>query len=100
MIKHIVLWRLRDEAGGRPKAENAERLKAAIEGLRERVPGIRHLEVGVDFEGSAAAWDLALYSEFDTLEALDAYQVHPEHEKVRQFVAEVTQERAVVDYEV
>jgi hypothetical protein len=100
MIKHIVLWRLAEEAAGHTKADNAERLKAAIEGLRERVPGIRHLEVGIDVEGSAAAWDLALYSEFDTQEALDAYQVHPEHQKVRELVLEATSERAVVDYEV
>jgi hypothetical protein len=100
VIKHIVFWKLADEALGATKAENIERLKVAVEGLRGTVPGIRHLEVGVDLERSDSAWDLALYSEFDSRGDLNAYQVHPEHVKVAHLVAQVRTDRAVVDYEV
>lgn len=98
MIKHIVLWKLAEEADGHSRAENLRRMKSAIEAMRDVVPGIVELEVGIDFEGSDAAWDIALYSAFQTREALDAYQVHPEHEKVKQLVAAVRTDRAVVDY--
>ena len=100
MIKHIVFWRLAEESDGHTKAENLARMKAAIEGMRETVPGIVDLEVGIDFERSAAAWDIALLSAFESREALDAYQAHPEHDKVRKLVGGVVSERAVVDYEV
>ena len=99
MIKHIVFWKLADEADGHTKAENLERMRVAIEAMLETVPGIVELEVGIDFEGSDAAWDVALYSAFETREALDAYQAHPAHEKVKELVARIRTDRAVVDYE-
>jgi hypothetical protein len=100
MIKHIVLWKLAEEAEGYSKAENLARMKVGLEAMRETIPGIVELEVGVDFERSAAAWDIALYSVFETREDLDAYQVHPEHLKVKVLFGGVVAERAIVDYEV
>jgi hypothetical protein len=90
MVKHLVFWRLKGNALGATKAENALRIKREAEALSDVVPGVRHLEVGIDIEGSSAAWDIALYSEFDSREALDAYQAHPEHIKVRDLVVEAT----------
>jgi len=98
-VKHIVLWKLKDEAEGAKKAENARRIKERLEALRGRIPGLRHLEVGVNFEPSAAAYDVALYSELDSRAALDAYQVHPEHKAVADFIGKVREARVVVDYE-
>lgn len=100
MIVHMVLWKLADEALGADKAANAARLKREIEALRDKVPGVGRLDVGVGIEGSDAAWDLALYAEFDTPADLVAYQAHPEHEKVKELLAQVRTDRAVVDYEV
>lgn len=100
MIKHIVVWRLKDEALGAGKAENLVRAKAAIESLRESVPYVRHLEAGVDIRADHDPSDLVIYSEFDTLEDLQAYQVHPEHVRVAQLIGEMRETRAVVDYEV
>ncbi|WP_317623581.1 Dabb family protein [Chlorobium limicola] len=53
----------------------------------------------MDFAGSAASFDVVLYSEFIDREALVVYQTHPEHEAVKSFIVEATEERAVVDYE-
>lgn len=100
MIRHIVAWRFKDEALGAPKAENVARAKAAIESLRETVPGIVHLEVGVDIGAAHDSWDIVLHSEFADREALAAYQVHPEHVKVSELVGVMRELRAAVDYEV
>jgi quinol monooxygenase YgiN len=100
MIKHIVLWRLKPEAHGQRAADNARAIKDKLEALRGAVPGLLRLEVGIDFERSDAAADIALYSEFESRAALQAYQVHPAHKAVMPFIAEARSERRVVDYEV
>lgn len=99
-VKHIVFWRLKDGAGGKTKAENAREVKSRLEALRGRIPGLREIEVGLDFERSAAAWDVALCCALDSRAALDAYQKHPLHQEVARFIAAVRESRAVVDYEV
>jgi hypothetical protein len=99
VIKHIVLWKLKDHALGATKAENAKRIRREGAGLAGIVPGLRSIEVGINFEPSGAAWDIGLYSEFDTREALDAYQTHPKHEAFKELVAQVREDRAVIDYE-
>lgn len=97
-VAHIVFFRLANSANGASKSENAAELKRRLEALRESVPGILRLDVGIDIEGSAAAWDVALYSEFANAENLAAYQSHPDHVKVGEWVATVRTDRAVVDY--
>ncbi len=96
MVRHIVLWRL---AGGSPeeKLERARGIKAALEGLNGKIPGMIHLEVGFDFGGTPESSDIALYSEFESREALDAYQEHPEHRKVMPLVKASRVERRCVD---
>jgi len=61
---------------------------------------VRHLEVGMDIRVDHDPSDLVIYSEFDTVEDLQAYQVHPEHVRVARLVGEMRETRAVVDYEV
>ncbi len=100
MIKHIVVWRLKDSALGATKRENLERAKAAIEALRDLVPTVRHLEVGLDIGAARDSWDIVIYSEFDDRAGLDAYQVHPEHVKVAELIGEMRELRAAIDYEV
>ena len=100
MIKHIVVWRLKDEALGSDKAANLLRMKTAIEALRHSVPEVEHLEVGLDIGAAPDSWDIVIYSEFATREALDRYQVHPEHMKVKELVGELRELRAAIDYEV
>jgi quinol monooxygenase YgiN len=98
MIKHLVMWRL-DEAAG-DKAGNARKLKQLLEGLNGRIPGLLKLEVGIDFSGEGESADVVLYSEFESRQALAAYQTHPAHAEVAPFVKSVRAERRVVDYEV
>lgn len=100
MIKHIVMWKLEDFAEGSSKEENARKIKELLEGLKDKIEEIRHIEVGINFEASEFAYDVALYSEFDSVEKLNIYQKHPEHLKVAQFVGKVKAKRVVVDYSI
>ncbi len=100
MVKHIVFWNLKDEALGNDKAKNALLVKEKLEALNGQIEGLIKLEVGMDFAKGEMSTDVALYSEFDSREALDYYQQHPKHKAVQDFVKEVRLDRAVVDYEV
>ncbi|ACA16425.1 Stress responsive alpha-beta barrel domain protein [Methylobacterium sp. 4-46] len=99
MIKHIVMWRVAGTSAAE-QAGNAQRIRAAFEGLRGRIPGLRHLEVGVDRSRVAEACDVVLYSEFDTQAALDLYRDHPEHGRVRAELQGLRISRHQVDYAV
>lgn len=100
MIKHIVMWTLKDEALGADKAANAKKMKQQLEALSGLVPVLRSIEVGIDVFAASPACDVILYSVFDTRADLDTYQAHPEHQKVVGFVKQVAASRSVVDYEI
>ncbi|CEA15528.1 MAG TPA: Dabb family protein [Fermentimonas caenicola] len=100
MVRHIVLFKLADEAEGRSKAENALIIKERLEELKNTIPVIRKIEVKINLsEASADNHDVILESEFDTLEDVRTYAVHPEHIKVGEFIAKVRTSRAAIDYE-
>ena len=99
MIKHVVFWRLKESADGRSRAEIAQEMKSQFEAMRGKISGLRALEVGIDFSAGDDSAHVALYSEFDSRDALDAYQVSPEHMAVVPFIRAARTERRVVDYE-
>jgi hypothetical protein len=99
MIKHIVMWRVRgDDAATR--AQNLALLKAEFESLRGRIPGLQHLEVGIDESRIDYAFDVVLYTEFASRQALADYATHPEHLRVRQTLGDLRTARFQVDYEI
>jgi len=99
MIKHVVFWRFKESAEGTSKEVNLQKAKSLFDGLRGKIKEIDVFEVGINFDGSADASDLMLYSEFPTIDALRSYQKHPEHIKVVDFIGKVKSEKRVVDYE-
>ncbi|MCC5840367.1 MAG: Dabb family protein [Opitutales bacterium] len=99
MIRHIVFFRMKG-GGAEEIRRNALELKARLEALPPLIPQIQHLECGLDVVRSEASYDLSLTVDVHDLSALEAYRVHPAHQKVVAFVKEVTTARAVVDYEV
>ncbi|HEX6592353.1 MAG TPA: Dabb family protein [Moraxellaceae bacterium] len=99
MIKHIVMWKLRETAEGNDKPRNAQLAKAKLEALAGRIPGLLKIEVGINFCAEEAASDIVLYSEFSDRAALDAYQQHPEHEAIKPFIMAIRTERRIVDYD-
>jgi hypothetical protein len=99
MIKHIVIWRLKNRENERDREETARAVKQQIEAMRGRIPGLRHIEGGVDFSASADSCDVILYAELDSREALAGYHVHPVHEAFKTFIGQRRSERYLIDYE-
>ncbi len=97
MVRHIVFWKLAEEAEGKSKWENAQIIKTQLEALVGKIPGLLSAEVGINENGGE--YDAALSSEFENMEALRAYDIHPEHQKVREFVTKVRVSRTAVDYQ-
>ena len=100
MVKHIVMWRLKDSFEGKGKKELAREVREKLETLTRNVPGLLMLEVGDNFDASEGASDLVLTTAFKDRGALMLYNTHPEHEKVKPYVKERVTERRVVDFEV
>ena len=99
MIRHIVMWKLKDEALGLQKPALAVELKKRLEALPSRVPGILALEVGLNVVEGETSRDVVLVSTFDSLATLKAYNEHPAHQEVVAFVKQVVEERRAVDFQ-
>ncbi|VXB98054.1 Stress responsive protein [Burkholderia sp. 8Y] len=100
MLRHIVMWKLKEFAEGASRAENAQKLKARLETCRSLVKGQGHFEVGIAQPGFDCTYDVVLVSDFDDTASLAAYQVHPKHLAVKDFVAAIREARQCLDYEV
>lgn len=97
MIKHIVFWKIKEDLD----LEGVyDEMKIRVEAMNGEIPGLLHVELGRDFNNSDVAYDVALYSEVKDKEDLKAYQEHPKHQFVKEFISAVTSDRCVVDYEV
>lgn len=96
MIVHIVLFKLKEAT-----AENVEAARQRLLSMDGKVELLRHLEVGVDLIRSERSADIALYTKFDSLEDLQAYQVHPYHaNEVAAYMRSVSSSVVAADYEV
>ncbi len=99
MVKHVILWQLKDSLTEEEKENVKREIKAGLEGLAGKIPGLLDIKVYIDGLASSNA-DLMLESFFADEEALKGYAVHPEHVavaegKVRPFTAN----RVCLDYE-
>jgi hypothetical protein len=98
MIKHIVMWKLKAHAEGANKASNALKMKSLLDACSDIVPGILAFETAIAQAGLEATFDVVLYSAFINKAALDAYQVHPQHQALKPFIAAVREDRQCMDY--
>jgi quinol monooxygenase YgiN len=96
-IKHIVMWRLRAETSAERSAARSK-VKTLFEGLKGRIDGLTHIEVGADISDVDYACDVVLVSEFTDSAALKAYATHPEHLRVREELGDLRIGRFQVDY--
>jgi len=97
MINHVVLFKLK-EFQQEEKQQVISKLKAMLLGLKDKVEVLKHIEVNENYELDAKSFDIALFSHVETLDDLETYRVHPEHQKVLDYIKEVTVARAAVDY--
>ena len=93
MVRHIVMYMFQE---GVDKQEAISVIDNALTPLVGQIPGLRHLEVRLTFEGM----DYALYSEFDSREALENYAVHPLHLAAKDQFSHFIASRVAADYEV
>lgn len=98
MVKHIVLFKLKDDAPADKKLAAMNNFKEAIEALPAKISVIRKVEVGLNINPDEA-WSIALYSEFDSLDDVKFYATHPDHVAAGKLIADVKESRACVDYE-
>lgn len=94
MVKHIVMWTLKEK-----NQDKALEIKNGLEGLKEKLSYIKFIEVGINFNTTDSAYDIVLNSDFETKEDLNKYQVSEEHLEVAAKIRDAVSKRAVVDYE-
>ncbi len=98
MIKHVVMWKFKDNHDGKTKAENMQIFKDGLEALVPIIPELLTLEVAVDELHEDASYDMILISTFDSFETLEIYKNHPEHQKVSAFCKGIRESRVAVDF--
>ncbi len=94
MIVHIVMFKFQEEN----KAQNLKNVEEKLNALVGKIDELKSIEVGINFTESPRAFDLSLYSTFESKEDLQAYAIHSEHLKVVELIKSVTTESKVVDY--
>jgi hypothetical protein len=95
MITHIVLFKLSN-----PTAEAVAIVRDKLLSMEGKIPQLRHLEAGIDLIRSERSYDVALITRFDSLDDLQAYQVHPYHAgEVVPLMKSVCSSIVAVDYE-
>lgn len=98
MVRHIVLFKLKNTLSKEEKLKVMSDFKVAIEALPAKIPVIRRIEVGLNMNPDEA-FDIALNGEFDTLDDVNLYASHPDHVAAAGLLKEVKESRACVDYE-
>lgn len=92
MVKHIVLYTIKE---GNDKEAAIKMIGSVLEPLVGKIPGLLHLEIRQAFNGM----DYALYSEFESREALTAYATNPLHEEAKTHFFHLLDSRVAADYE-
>jgi hypothetical protein len=98
MVRHIVLFKLRDDVPEAEKLRAMNAFKSAIEALPPKISVIRKIEVRFNINPKET-WHIALNGEFDTLDDVVYYSTHPDHVAAGKLLANVKESRACVDYE-
>ncbi len=94
MITHIVLFKLKDES-----AESVEKARNILMDMKGKIPELKGMEVGTDITHSDRSYNLALITKFESINDLEAYQVHPVHVKVAEYMISVRASTVTVDFE-
>jgi hypothetical protein len=99
MIRHVVSWKLAATDDAQRELDAAAIIEA-LESLPPLIPSIRAFRVGRNVAPYDDNWDLTLIADYDSLEGLEEYQVHPEHLRAVGVVKPRVSARSNVDFEV
>jgi hypothetical protein len=100
MIKHISMAKYKEFAEGCSKEENIQKGKAMTEALKDKIPQIKRIEVGIDILHGPTDFDVVSYSEYDSMEDARKTVAHPAHDELVAFLKKVTEVSHAVTYEV
>jgi hypothetical protein len=98
MIRHLVMFKLKEFSNAAEKQQAAETVKAELLKMKNKIPVIRDFEVGINITDDPSAFDLVINSAFDDPHNLEAYRIHPDHQVFIAFNKHYTLRKCVVDY--
>lgn len=99
MIKHIVLFKLKEFENEDQKAVVRNKITHALLALKGKIEVLKYIEVGQNYELMSSSYDMCLITHFETLKDLEIYRSHPEHLKVVELIKPNATGRAVIDFE-
>lgn len=99
MIKHVVLFKLKEFESEDQKAVVRNKIKQALLALKDKIEVLKYMEVGNNYELITDSYDICLISHFETLSDLEIYRVHPEHLKVIELIMPNKISKAAIDFE-
>ena len=100
MIRHVVMWKFKNEAEGKTREENMAIVRDRLYALLPIIPELRKMEIGLDISHTDMSMDLMLVTEFDSVADMKKYAEHPEHLRVSAYVRQVIETRVVLDAEI
>jgi len=100
LIKHISMAKYKEFAEGCSKEENIKKAKSMTEALKQKIPQIKKIEVGIDILHGPTDFDVVSYSEYDNMEDVKKTVTHPTHDELIAFLKKVTEISHAVTYEV
>lgn len=100
MIRHVVMWKFKNEAEGKTKEENMAIVRERLYALLPVISELKRMEIGFDISHTDMSMDLMLLTEFDSMADMKIYAEHPEHLKVSAYVCRVIETRVVLDTEI
>lgn len=100
MIKHIVMWKLREFSTREDKLRTAHSLRQKLLEMKKSVKVIQTIEVGINAEkASASNYDVILITQFASMDDLQKYKVHPAHQELVEYLQTIRELRVAIDYE-
>ena len=93
MIKHVVMWKFKEN-----EEENMKKFLKGLNDLKQIIPEIKNMETGININPKNE-YDAILISEFETMEDLEKYKTNPEHVKVSTLCKKIRIDRQAIDYE-
>ncbi|MDQ2177500.1 Dabb family protein [Marinifilum sp. D714] len=99
MIKHIAMFKFKAFESEEKEKAYQEKLVNAFDGLENKIPEIKFLQIGFDQLKSDASYDFIVNVDIENLDALSVYAQHPDHVKAAEVIKEMAIDRKVIDYE-
>ncbi len=99
MVKHIVMWKLKNFPE-KEKLQAAKELKKRLFALKNSISVIRNIEVGINSpEAAKTNYEVVFIAEFKTFADLETYQKHPEHIRLKEYLETIRDHKVATDFE-